>query len=73
MTILKNTDAWKIKQAPYLQYKTKGKITASMKSETGEGLLYRQLLPTLKRGIPGFQKNMPWQYKSNEEIFENHH
>lgn len=51
--------AWKIKQAPYLQYKTKGKITASMKSEMGEGLLYSQLLPTLKRDIPGVQQTCP--------------
>lgn len=43
--------AWKIKQSPYLQYKTKGEITASLKSEMGEGLLYQQLLPTLKRGF----------------------
>lgn len=35
----KNTHTWKIKQAPYLQYKTTEKITASMKSEMGEGLL----------------------------------
>lgn len=32
-------------------YKTKGKITASMKSEMGEGLLYQQLLSTLKTYI----------------------
>lgn len=51
--------SWKIKKGPYIQYKTKGKTTASMKSEMGEGVLYQQLLPTLKTDIPGFQKTCP--------------
>lgn len=45
-------------------HKTKGKITASVKSEIGEGLLYQQLLSTLKRDIPGFQQTCP----SNKKI-----
>lgn len=41
----------KLNNLPIFNTKQRGEITASLESEMGEGLLYQQLLPTLKRGF----------------------
>lgn len=61
-----NTD----KQQQSIKHSRQGKIAAS---QTGKGLLYQQLLPTLKKDIPGFQQTCPSNINHTQEILENHH